>query len=394
MTGDLSGPETLDQRTLALAKLAQTLVDSGMLERLQSLRLSGPGSHAVLAQLLDACAASVREVGYFPWNRSGNAPALQALAFSHLRTQYPQLKTLIIDCSPGTSWPSKLMYERESRIAQSKPSRPPPDTSRQRLRHLRLVDIDPYGMRALLEGGGEDKQPLAGLYSLDALQTRHLSLAYPLPHLRTLCISQANIFQWEQRSSQDDRPPEEYRLGRLESLEVRVRPGADGIAFERLLDSVTSFASLKSVIFFGRLPYPPGGGSETLLTDFVQRHPSIETLHLDHGIVPDISQALQYLGRLRWLSATSMQLSTDFLEQAQEHLVKIETLDVSASTGITSGPLLRLVKGRNGQLKELGIEGCRDLTVEAVNWLRKAVPVLKWTGWADKNDARGCRFRS
>ena len=86
-------------------------------------------------------------------------------------------------------------------------------------------------------------------------------------------------------------------------------------------------------------------------------------------------------------------LSIDFIDQAAIHLPALRYLDVSDCANIKSGPLLRLVKAKNGQLEELGIEGCRDLQKEAVDWLKANVKVVRWTGWRDKNEVRGWNIR-
>ena len=112
---------------------------------------------------------------------------------------------------------------------------------------------------------------------------------------------------------------------------------------------------------------------------------------MDQAVPTNMLSLLPDLLHVKHLSIARATLPEKLLEQASSHLKNLETLDISGSSSISSGPLLRLVQARKGQIRELGIEGCTDLTAEAVDWLKKAVPKLRWTGWADRNERRAFR---
>ena len=229
-------------------------------------------------------------------------------------------------------------------------------------------------------------EPTYGMYSeLRRLQirgTHHLlpttfCTSYPLIHLTHLTLQQVTF----QIPSKQNSLPSLEELHILENCSsATVRSIINDIHAPRLR-SFSLCTALK-------------GGGDQLWLEFCKRVPCLQELTLTRVEVPKLAESLQYLPGLVSLKVPQVHLAASFLDSVAQCVPKLTKLDVSHSTPIASGPLLRLIHSKNGEIDELGIEGCRDLQKEAVDWIKANVRTVKWTGWGDKSEPRGWNIQS
>lgn len=120
----------------------------------------------------------------------------------------------------------------------------------------------------------------------------------------------------------------------------------------------------------------------------LRRSPDVTDVKIDSWDAPFDPSVLVCLHKLRKLRLVRCTLATTTISALAAFCPALELLDVSYSTPVTSSPLLRAVQAKKGQITELGIEGCTDLEKAAVEWCKKNVRTVRWTGWRDRSEGR------
>lgn len=391
-----STPTTTEDRLDWQQDLAELLCNAGMVSRLRSLSFFHIQLPSTIESLVQAAGPHLQELAFY--SSDSLAGACPYVRPSKLLITCPALHTLVVygavpDVTVGRTAKTVIadVLQRGAPLGMP-PIQPTLGQSTPGLRRIH-VELCSRAIALLLFSETAQVKPLAGLQyaSLTCVPGVSMVIPYAMPNLRALITNDPACFP----SLADPDPSDIQPLTHLETLRLdHMRPARWRLALN-LMTSVQSPQTLRCVLIDASASRPTtNNNGETQLKAFFRRHPNIEELSMNKAVPDDFLDLLPHLVNLKRLSVSYATLPEKFLEQAATHLTALESLDVSRSTNITSGPLLRLVKARDGQMKELGIEGCKDLIVEAVDWLRKTVPLLKWSGWKDKDEARAFKFRA
>ena len=202
------------------------------------------------------------------------------------------------------------------------------------------------------------------------------SIAYPLVHLTYLSISRSTF----------ELPSEADYLPRLEELHIRHHCSVQTV------HTILRYLNGRKLRVL-RLESRFNGRGNDLWLDFCKRAPLLQELIIKDVEVTQLVGSLPFFPNLSSLMANHINLPSSFLDAATVCIPRLTKLEISGSTNISSGPLVRLIQSKKGQLVDLDITGCRDLQKEAVDWIKANVARVQWTGWRDRNEPKGWSFR-
>lgn len=359
-TSDLPGTTAIEARSWHI----KHILSQGILSGLESISLAGLDSAEAL-KLLRKCSDTLRYLRHHSPLLASASPELFINICSANLIALDVDKAVLPESISLSNWPpmlepsnSPMLPAQSAQAAESQD----PEGPQKSLRYLSVSS------RFAIDNVATQR--------LQHLKLSHCSTTFPdgLPLLRTLDIEDSGLML----PNYDFPLLEELSLHRLSAQE------AARIMFQLQTPKLQKFSLV------GPVPDAPTG---VIWHNFVSQAPLVTELRLDKSAIPKLSETLPLLSKLHTLQASSMPLSADFLIEATSHLTSLVKLDVSNSDSIKGGDLCRLVKAREGKLQELNIDGCTSLERAAVDWLKKNVKKVVFSGWRDKNDIKGWKTR-
>ena len=371
------------------------LFDSGMLARARSLYLCDLSVDTNVSSLVTAASSTLQELAFYAFE--GEVAPYEVLQPSALLNSCPALHTLIVN--GVAEWSPMPFAPCIADIVTAVLSRTSPlDTwmplsgrpiSKGGLRRLYLDHCGNAAWACLFPSADLDEQHrYATLEHLHIGEKRGVVIPYAIPNLRTLSLNDARTLG----PLLDRDSPERQQLHDLHTLRFGTMPYQEWSRTAAIMEAIDSPRTLCSILMDGNGLTPFERELNDQFMALIRRHPNIETLSMDRDAPHYIIELLPDLRNLKHLSVAKSVLHRTFLEQVTEHLVNLETLDVSNNNSITAMSLIGLVKARGGGIKELGIQGCQGLGPHELLWLRDLVPRLITMGRQDRLAVRPRRF--